>query len=70
MTSISVTLWIIITIWNKFQEVSTINELDTVKNIEIDFPQIFLCRDWSQMNYSGLDEVRYFYLLIITHRNI
>lgn len=55
LASLSTTIGIIRTIWDKFQTEPTLTELDMVTNhIEFDFPQILLCFDWPRLNHSHL----------------
>lgn len=57
VASIIATVVTIVIIWDKFQTEPTITGLDTMtEHINIDFPQIFLCFDWAQLNHSRLQK--------------
>lgn len=61
--SLGAAIWVILTIWDKFQREPTLSEVNTsTENIRLDFPQIFLCFDWSQLNHSNLREACIFLL--------
>ncbi|KAK2577458.1 hypothetical protein KPH14_003562 [Odynerus spinipes] len=58
MASVGATIFTIITIWNKFQEEPTVTGLDTeVSDVEITFPQVFVCFDGNKLNYSGVNDL-------------
>ncbi|XP_020299628.1 uncharacterized protein LOC109863655 [Pseudomyrmex gracilis] len=57
VSSLIATIWVMLIIWDRFQREPTMSEVDTsTENIKLDFPQIFLCLDWSQLNHSNLRE--------------
>ncbi|XP_031843503.1 pickpocket protein 28 [Nomia melanderi] len=61
VASVVATVITIAIIWGKFQTEPTITGLDVLtEDAYIDFPRIFVCFDWSQLNYMQLnkDEIR------------
>ncbi|XP_054010864.1 sodium channel protein Nach-like isoform X2 [Hylaeus anthracinus] len=57
IASLAATLVVIAIIWNKFQTEPTITGLDIrTEHINIDFPPIFICFEWAQLNHSRLRE--------------
>ncbi|XP_076636485.1 sodium channel protein Nach [Colletes latitarsis] len=57
LASVIATAVIIVIIWHKFQTEPTITGLDIMtEHINIKFPQIFICFEWTQMNHSYLHQ--------------
>ncbi|KZC04522.1 PREDICTED: pickpocket protein 28-like [Dufourea novaeangliae] len=57
IASIVATAVTIAIIWDKFQTEPTITGLAIMtEHINIEFPQIFLCFDWTQLNHTKLNE--------------
>ncbi|XP_076245436.1 uncharacterized protein LOC143185972 [Calliopsis andreniformis] len=61
VASIVATAVVIVVIWGKFQTEPTITGLDIMTEyIDIEFPKIFLCSNWPQLNYSHLHKSEMF----------
>ncbi|XP_066597333.1 sodium channel protein Nach-like [Prorops nasuta] len=61
MTSLGATIGTIITIWGKFQNAPTFTGLISyIDDITIDFPQIQLCVDWPNLNYSRVKDDEFY----------
>ncbi|XP_033325590.2 sodium channel protein Nach [Megalopta genalis] len=51
--AIAVTIFVV---WMKFQTEPTITGLDLETDIKINFPKIFICFDWHQLNYTHIQQ--------------